>query len=141
MEQRRPLEFWIKLVDGLIDEQFEASLEEHGVTRRQWQILNLLAKEPATMTDLNTALAELPDDHSEETLPEQLEELTDSNWLTAQGTEYALTELGRSSVTMLTEVVSHNRDRLGADVSPADYQTATDVLEHMAKNLGWVENT
>ena len=34
MNATRPLGFWLKLVDSLIDEQFAATLEEHGVTRR-----------------------------------------------------------------------------------------------------------
>ena len=38
MENQRPIGFWLKLVDSLIDEQFASTLEEHGVTRRQWQL-------------------------------------------------------------------------------------------------------
>ncbi|MCU1534906.1 MAG: transcriptional regulator, partial [Glaciihabitans sp.] len=37
MADQRPIGFWLKLVDRMIDEQFAATIEEHGVTRRQWQ--------------------------------------------------------------------------------------------------------
>ncbi len=53
----RPIGFWLKLVDRLIDEQFAATLEEHGVTRRQWQLLNVLSREPATVEQLDAAVA------------------------------------------------------------------------------------
>ena len=41
----------------MIDEQFASTLEEHGVTRRQWQLLNILARENATVQQLDTAVA------------------------------------------------------------------------------------
>jgi len=34
MTDQRPIGFWLKLVDRLIDERFALTLEEHGVTRR-----------------------------------------------------------------------------------------------------------
>ena len=52
----RPIGFWLKLVDQLVDDQFGASFEEHGVTRRQWQMMNLLTDGPATERQLSDAL-------------------------------------------------------------------------------------
>ena len=57
MQTPRPIGFWLKLVDRMIDEQFASTLEEHGVTRRQWQLLNILARENATVQQLDTAVA------------------------------------------------------------------------------------
>lgn len=57
MNEKRPLGYWLKLVDSLITEQFTESLEEHGVTRKQWQLLNVLARGPATGGELTAALA------------------------------------------------------------------------------------
>lgn len=139
MEQQRPIGFWVKLVDELIDEQFEGALEEHGVTRRQWQILNLLSEKPATLTELNGALAAFLDQSSGETVSEQLEELTESSWLTAEGGTYTLTELGQSSLNMLGGVVRQNRQHLSEGISQEEYEQALDVLERMARNLGWNE--
>ena len=59
MAANRPIGFWLRLVDGLINEQFDATVEEHGVTRRQWQIMNVLAEAPATarrLADLGAPL-------------------------------------------------------------------------------------
>ncbi|MBC7518186.1 MAG: MarR family transcriptional regulator [Microbacteriaceae bacterium] len=53
----RPIGFWLKLVDQLIDERFDTTLDEHGVTRRQWQMLNLLRRGPANRAELDAAVA------------------------------------------------------------------------------------
>ena len=55
--ERRPIGFWLKLVDRLIDEGFDAVLGDAGLTRRHWQVLNLLQTEPATLQRIDTQLA------------------------------------------------------------------------------------
>ena len=52
---RRPIGFWLKLVDRLIDEGFDAVLGDAGLTRRHWQVLNLLQAEPATLQRIDTS--------------------------------------------------------------------------------------
>ena len=42
LESARPIGYWLKKLDRLIDEQFERQLSEAGLSRRQWQLLNLL---------------------------------------------------------------------------------------------------
>jgi hypothetical protein len=39
-EDRRPIGYWLKRLDGLIEQHFERTLAGEGVTRRQWQALN-----------------------------------------------------------------------------------------------------
>jgi hypothetical protein len=50
---RRPIGFWLKLVDRLID----AVLGDAGLTRRHWQVLNLLQTQPVTLQRIDTQLA------------------------------------------------------------------------------------
>ena len=52
----RPIGFWLNLVDQLVDDQFGASFEEHGVTRRQWQMMNQLTDGPASEMLLTVGL-------------------------------------------------------------------------------------
>ena len=52
----RPIGFWLKLVDRLIDEQFDRTLGAHDVSRRQWQLLNILAARPAAPAELDAAI-------------------------------------------------------------------------------------
>src|SRR5687767_8652700 len=40
---RRPLGYWLRIVDALITREFAAAFESEGVTRRDWMLLNLLS--------------------------------------------------------------------------------------------------
>jgi ABC-type branched-subunit amino acid transport system ATPase component len=55
-EDRRPIGYWLKRLDGLIEENFERTLAGDGVTRRQWQALNTLHQRPSTQAELAEAL-------------------------------------------------------------------------------------
>jgi len=137
MAAHRPIGFWLRLVDGLINEQFDAMVEEHGVTRRQWQILNVLAEQPATADELNEALKPFFSQTADESSAEHLEELLESGWVSDDGGRYRLTELGSNSLASLGEVADRNREKITAGVSADEYEAALDVLQRMARNLGW----
>ena len=38
----KPIGFWLKELDRLIDKHFEMQLSDAGLSRRQWQLLNCL---------------------------------------------------------------------------------------------------
>ena len=137
MDTPRPIGYWLKLVDRLIDEQFASTLEEHGVTRRQWQLLNVLFREPATVEQLDAAVAPfLLSDDGESSL-DHLTELIDSAWVDATPTGYELTDRGRSAFERLAEVVAAQRTVVADGVTAEQYEQTVAVLERMARNLGW----
>lgn len=137
----RPIGFWLKLVDRLIDEQFAATLEEHGVTRRQWQLLNVLSREPATVEQLDAAVAPFlsagEGDGEGESSAEHLSELIESAWVDATPSGYELTERGRAAFDRLAEVVDDLRNRMSEGLTREQYDETVVSLERMARNLGW----
>lgn len=137
MAPQRPIGFWLKLLDELINEQFDGVLEEHGVTRRQWQVMNLLSNGGASRGELDEALAPFLSGSEPDTLGDQVMELVDSGWVHEDDETYVLTERGQTSFARLGEVVSRNRDVLARGISSAEYAQTLDVLERMAHNLGW----
>ena len=137
MAPQRPIGFWLKALDQLINEQFDAILEEHGVTRRQWQVMSLLSSDPASRADLDEALAPFLTGTEPESLDEQLGELVDSGWVERNGEMFSLTALGRTSFARLGEVVGRSRDTLAQGITSTEYEQTMDVLERMARNLGW----
>ncbi|GAA4381807.1 MarR family winged helix-turn-helix transcriptional regulator [Paeniglutamicibacter cryotolerans] len=141
MNEKRPLGYWLKLVDSLITEQFTESLEEHGVTRKQWQLLNVLARGPATGGELTAALAPFfgdPPATDEPSSPsEHLAELVESGWVNEEGHTFSLTERGATSLDKLSEIVDTMREESSAGVSEADYAATIGSLRRMAENLGW----
>lgn len=146
MAPQRPIGFWLKLVDELINQQFDALITEHGVTRRQWQVLNLLSNAPTTRTELATALAPFIREPQPESLTEELDELVASDWVERRhgagsgmdgAVAFALTDHGRTAWTRLSEVVDRSRETVARGISLEEYGQTLDVLERMARNLGW----
>ena len=138
MNATRPLGYWLKLVDSLIDEQFAATLEEHGVTRRQWQVLNLLEQQPATEAELSAGLSPFfasPDEP--DSVTEHLSELVESGWITLSNSEYSITDRGHTSLLKLSELVERIRTQSGQDLDGSEYDAVVAALEKIARNLGW----
>lgn len=137
----RPIGYWLKLVDRLIDERFEGTLDEHGVTRRQWQLLNVLGSGPASREELDAAVAPFLAGATEsapaETTGAEIEELIESDWVAASDSGFVLTPRGTQSFERLSLVVSGIRDSLTRGVDENDYAATTRSLEQMARNLGW----
>lgn len=137
MTAPRPIGFWLKLVDRLIDEQFASTIEEHGVTRRQWQLLNVLSREPSTVEQLDAAVAPFLSADDTESSAEHLTELIESAWVAATASGYELTERGRAVFERLEAVVAEQRSRVADGLTPEQYEQTIAVLERMARNLGW----
>ena len=139
MASSKPLGYWLKLLDHLIDKQFAETLDEHGVTRRQWQLLNVLAEGDATLAQLDAAVAPFLNPDLEETSSDHLAELIESAWVTTSANGFAVTEQGRGAFERLAEVVARNRDTLAEGIDPEDFNSTLNALERMARNLGWSE--
>ncbi len=136
MADQRPIGYWLRLVDGLIDEQFARTLDEHGVTRMQWQLLNVLARGQASVEMLDAAVAPFLVAGGETTV-DHLTELIESAWVDATPTGYELTERGHGALDRLTNVVAEQRTVMSAGVAEGEYLTTVKTLEQMALNLGW----
>jgi DNA-binding MarR family transcriptional regulator len=138
---RRPIGFWLKLVDRLIDQGFDAVLGEAGLTRRHWQVLNLLHAEPATVQQADTLLAPFLSAEEPTSRP-VLDDLHARGWVAWTDDRHAtLTEAGTAAHAELLRKVSHNRERLSAGITPQEHAATIDVLRRMAVNLGWAESS
>jgi len=137
MTAPRPIGFWLKLVDRMIDEQFASTLEEHGVTRHQWQLLNVLTNEPATLEQLDAAVA--PPTDAVDSSADHLAELVDSGWVAVTRGEYELLDRGRTAFERLADVVATQRTLMTEGLTQQQYEETLAVLERMAVNLGWSE--
>ena len=139
MAAPRPIGFWLKLVDRMIDEQFASTLEEHGVTRRQWQLLNVLKHEPATVEALDAAVAPFLSADAPESSADHLAELVDSGWVAVTHGQYELLDRGRAAFERLTGVVAAQRTLMTEGLTRQQYDETLVVLERMARNLGWAD--
>lgn len=140
MTDQRPIGYWLKLVDRMIDERFASTLEEHGVTRRQWQLLGVLSRGDATAEQLGAAVAPFLAADEGETVVDHLSELVESGWVTDSSGGYSITERGSTAFTRLAEVVAANREIATEGISEDEYLALLKTLERVARNLGWNEN-
>ena len=140
MAIERPIGYWLKLVDQLVDDQFGASFEEHGVTRRQWQMMNMLEQGPATEKQLVDGLRPFFPAAEVGTSVELIDELRESGWLELRQDTYVLTDLGLRSLENLRGAVERIRTQLAEGMSEDEYAALVDLLQRMARNLGWSES-
>jgi len=137
MSDPKPIGYWLKLVDQLIDKQFVSALEEHGVTRRQWQLLGVLSRGPATLLELASALGPFLDAAAGESVTDHIGELVESEWVTEADGTFTFTERGTTAFIRISEVVDGLRALSAEGIEAEEYATTVDVLERMARNLGW----
>lgn len=141
MAEQRPIGYWLKLVDQLIERAFLSALDEHGVTRLQWQLLNVLARGVSTVEQLDEAIRPfLGATNPDETSAEHLTELIDSAWVDATPSGYEMTDRGRTAFGTLSDVVGQQRARLAAGITETEYNATVGALEKMARNMGWTES-
>jgi len=130
----RPIGYWLMKLDRLIDEQFEQQLGEAGLSRRQWQVINLLEGDPRSVPELQSELEpflqEDPDD-----LTDALSGLVTRGWVASQDNIVNLTETGQAQLKLIKAKVAELRQASMAGISPEEYQTTIDVLARMASNL------
>jgi hypothetical protein len=130
---RRPIGFWLKLVDRLIDTRLEASLG--GLSRRLWQVLNVVRQGRASQAEIDARVR--PFIGGEGTTAQEVADLQQRGWLTSGTATLELTELGTIEFARLLELVSADRTTLMIGIPPEEYASTVSVLERMARNLGW----
>ena len=131
---RRPIGFWLKLVDRLIDERLDATLGD--LTRRHWQVLNVVEQGPVDQGEIDTRVRPFLGD--ELTAAREVADLRDRGWITGAGM-FALTEQGRREFQRLLSQVSTDRAAMMAGIAPEEYASTVSILERIARNLGWTQ--
>ena len=130
----RPIGYWLKNLDRLLDEQFERQLGDAGLSRRQWQLINFLEDGPRSVPELHTELEPFLQDAPDD-LHDALSGLVGRGWADSQDEIVALTEIGQAQFGLVRAKVAELRQTLMIGISAEEYQATTDVLIRMAANL------
>ncbi|MDX3231539.1 MarR family transcriptional regulator [Streptomyces sp. ME19-01-6] len=135
----KPIGYWLKYLDGLLEVEFERVLSDSGLVRRHWQALNSLSTGPKALDELTAALRPFWG-AAAITLDEVLDGLERRGWLAREGADgpYALTPLGTEGHAAVAERVGATRRRVTGGVTDEEYLATVDVLRRMAENLGGV---
>jgi DNA-binding MarR family transcriptional regulator len=133
-ESERPIGYWLKKLDRLIDQQFESQLRTARLSRRQWQLLNLLDNNPRSVPELQTELQPFLKDIAED-LSDALAGLVTRGWAESKDNIVNLTKTGQAQFEIVKATVAELRQALLGGISPEEYRATIDVLARMAANL------
>lgn len=144
----RPIGYWVKLLDRLIEESFEELLGGTGLGRRHWQLLNVIGDGPVSRAEIDRALAPFraagsPKDHTgpgdaqpDAGITEALDDLTRRGWArTTPEDRWTLTPAGTAAAEGLREQVVAQRRRIADGISEEAYRTTVTTLARMCANL------
>ncbi|MFG1819237.1 MarR family winged helix-turn-helix transcriptional regulator [Kribbella sp. NPDC049174] len=124
-DDNKPIGWWLKELDRLLEASFEQVLAADGLTRRQWQALNAaVGPEPIAV-----ALAPFLTDPGE--LSAAIDPLTARGWLRDE----QLTASGQAGLEELATKVRAQRERVTAGITGEEYVATIAVLRKMADNL------
>ena len=128
----RPVGWWLKEADRLLDAAFDAALAGAGVDRRRWQVLASLARGPAPAAGLAAALA--PFDPPE-AVAEVLADLRAHGWVEEADGQLRLTAAGAALQESLVPRVEQVRGTVARALPPDDYVALLGLLEKLVAGL------
>lgn len=137
LTDRRPIGFWLKLVDRLIEDQLSAALSGWNLTRRHWQVLNVLQQGEASYEAIDERVRPFLAATEPSARP-AVDDLIARDWAILSDGQVRITDQGAAEFSTLLTTVSSGRHALVAGISPEEYEATIAVLEQMARNLGWV---
>lgn len=130
----RPIGYWVKKVDRLLESRLDDVLARHRLTRRHWQVLNTIAQGATTITDIDERLAPFRSERLPTVAP-VVADLRERGMVAGHDGSLALPPEGRTMFDALLEEVAETRRRTIHGIDDADYLTTIAVLEQMAGNL------
>jgi len=121
----------------LIEAHFDATLADLGLSRRHWQVLNLLSETARTRTELEQSLAPFWQDPAAE-LEVGLrgpDGLLTRGWVGDDQSDLALTGQGRAVLREAATRVAEIRRRLVDGLTAQQYAETVQILSVMAGNV------
>jgi DNA-binding MarR family transcriptional regulator len=133
-DSERPIGYWLKKLDRLIDRQFELQLSTARLSRRQWQLLNLLENNPRSVPELEAELEPFLKGAAAE-LSDAVAGLVTRGWAESTDNIVNLTEIGQQQFEIAKATAAELRQSMMRGISPEEYRTTIDMLARMAANL------
>jgi len=130
----KPLGYWLQHLHHLLESHFALVLSDLGTDRREWQVLNTLARGPRAQADLEQALApfwaaEVP------SLNQVLTTFATRGWAEDSTGTVTLTQAGMAAHTALVPRVDQTRAVVVEGLTSGQYQETVRILSVMAGNV------
>ncbi|CAL9362479.1 hypothetical protein SUDANB171_00695 [Streptomyces sp. enrichment culture] len=135
VREQRPFGYWLKHIDGAIEENMSRLFARDGLNRRGWQVLNTLSYGPLTVAELDDAMAAFLSADEPTTRP-VVDRFAERGWTsTADDGAVALTGEGRRAHQRVAEQTGVLRARMMECLSPEQYAVLMELLRRVATHL------
>ncbi|MFC3577806.1 MarR family winged helix-turn-helix transcriptional regulator [Streptomyces yaanensis] len=135
VREQRPLGYWLKHIDGAIEENFGRLLAADGLNRRGWQVLNALSYEPITIAELDDTMAAFLST-DEPTMRPYVDRFVERGWAHIADDDTAtLTDEGRQAHQRVSEKSGILRAQVMECLSPEEYGLLVNLLQRVATHL------
>ena len=120
MAEERPIGWWVRRLDALLEEAVDSVVTGEGLTRRHWQVLHSLATGTEQETDVDTVVSDL----------------VGRGWVVRQGTgRIGLTPDGAAAHDRVNRAVGRVRRHVADGLSRNEYERTILVLSRMVENV------
>ena len=124
MERQRPIGWWVRRLDELLEQVVESAVAGEALTRRHWQVLDALAADGGL-----AALAPF------DGVAEALDGLVARGWVTGTAAAPELTGPGREAHGRLQARVTAMRRQVSDGLTAEEYAQTVAVLARMVANV------
>ncbi len=130
----RPLGYWVKHLDTLLEESLDRVLARSGMRRRHWQVLNVLRNGPQTRAQVAEAMLPFWVAASV-TQTDVVDDLVRRGWAETDGDLYTLTADGEQAYSRVSLDVATLRAQVTDGFTAEEYAAVVEALARMAANL------
>lgn len=131
MDDERPIGWWVKRLDTLLEEALDSVVSGEGLTRRHWQVLHALAGGVDQEADVVAALADFPGDAGV-----VVADLASRGWVDRTVTGLLqLTADGTAAHDRVSRAVGRVRRHTADGLSRQEYERTVLVLRRMTENV------
>ena len=131
MAEERPIGWWVRRLDALLEEAVDAVVTAEGLTRRHWQVLHSLATGTEQEADVRTALADFPGD-----VDVVVSDLVSRGWVARRTSgRIGLTPDGAAAHARVSRAVGRVRRHAADGLSRNEYERTILVLSRMVSNI------
>jgi len=135
IDMEAPIGYWLKHLDRLIDATAERAFAEEQLTRRHWQVMDVLSQSAQDAAGLTAAIRPFWGPGAV-TQDEITGELAARGWLAQDDSgRYALTRAGQAGHAAVATKVQGIRSAFLAGMTEDDYLRTVQTLRRMAENL------
>lgn len=139
MDTPKPIGYWLKHLDNLLEQQFQAALEDLALGRRHWQVLNVLYGGACFFTELERELSPFWDEEGPdlEAVLHGEDGLIPRGWIRRSELMVGLSHEGYEAYQKVAWRVEETREIVMTGLSAEQYAETIRVLSTMASNIEW----